>query len=160
MMSRNEMGSGVMETTAGLSQVDRIVNLFTAPSKTFTDIRRNTSWWVPYALAVVLSLMTAVVIDKQVSFEVVVQNSLHDTPQVEENLAGQEPATRAIEIHRLANNERYKAYGYPALTLLLAAFAALGLWGTFNLYWVRKQRLRRCLLCGSMPRFRALSPVC
>ncbi|MGB7554313.1 MAG: hypothetical protein WBM04_08060 [Candidatus Korobacteraceae bacterium] len=33
-----------------LSQAERVVDTFVAPSKTFTDIRRNATWWVPWVL--------------------------------------------------------------------------------------------------------------
>jgi hypothetical protein len=41
---------------AGLSAVARVLNTFIAPSKTFSDIKRDASWWVPWLL---LSLVTS-----------------------------------------------------------------------------------------------------
>ena len=39
------------EVTPGLTQLQRIVNIFTAPSKTFTDIKRgHKSWWLPFVI--------------------------------------------------------------------------------------------------------------
>ena len=32
--------------TQSLSEVERVIDTFVAPSKTFTDIRRNASWWM------------------------------------------------------------------------------------------------------------------
>ena len=34
----------------GLSQVERVVDTFVAPTKTFKDILRDSSWWLPYLL--------------------------------------------------------------------------------------------------------------
>ncbi len=51
---------------AGLSEVERVVDTFVAPSKTFTDILRSTSWWLPFLLLVVVSFGTTVVVEKQV----------------------------------------------------------------------------------------------
>ena len=40
----------------GLSQWQRVTNTFTAPSKTFEDIKRgNRSWWLPFIIMVVCS---------------------------------------------------------------------------------------------------------
>ena len=39
-----------------LSQVERVVDTFIAPRKTFTDIRRSTSWWVPWVLISIVGL--------------------------------------------------------------------------------------------------------
>ena len=41
-----------MAEVTGLSQVERVVDTFVAPSKTFTDILRSTSWWLPFLLLV------------------------------------------------------------------------------------------------------------
>ncbi len=51
-------------TEQGLSQVERVVDTFIAPSKTFTDILRSTSWWLPFLLAVVVSIGVTFAIDK------------------------------------------------------------------------------------------------
>jgi len=37
--------SALAPETVPLSEGARIVNTFIAPSKTFTDLRRNASWW-------------------------------------------------------------------------------------------------------------------
>ncbi|MGC2741826.1 MAG: hypothetical protein WA672_01470, partial [Candidatus Angelobacter sp.] len=50
----------------GLSEPQRLVNTFIAPSKTFTDIRRNASWWVPFLLISIFSISFFVMIDKKV----------------------------------------------------------------------------------------------
>ena len=37
------------DVAPGLSQWQRVTNTFTAPSKTFEDIKRgNKSWWMPF----------------------------------------------------------------------------------------------------------------
>ena len=38
-----------------LSQAERVVDTFVAPRKTFTDIRRSASWWLPFVLMVLSS---------------------------------------------------------------------------------------------------------
>lgn len=40
-----------------LSEPQRIINTFVAPSKTFEDIRRNASWWAPWLLLSICSLI-------------------------------------------------------------------------------------------------------
>ena len=39
----------------GLSQIERVVDTFVAPKKTFTDILRSTSWWLPFLLLVLVT---------------------------------------------------------------------------------------------------------
>ncbi len=41
----------VADQAPGLSQMQRVTNVFTAPSKTFADIKRgNKSWWMPFII--------------------------------------------------------------------------------------------------------------
>ncbi len=45
--------AGDASETRGLSQIERVVDTYIAPSKTFTDIRRNSSWWLPCLLIII-----------------------------------------------------------------------------------------------------------
>jgi hypothetical protein len=47
---------------APLSEGARLVNTFIAPSKTFTDLGRNASWWAPFILISVAALAFFVVV--------------------------------------------------------------------------------------------------
>ncbi len=116
----------------GLSQVERVVDTFIAPSKTFTDILRNVSWWLPFLLAIIVSLAAAFAIDKQVGYETVVQNTLHDSPKQEEKFAAMEPQQRASQLHVMAASYRYSSYASPLFILAFSAIGALGLWASFN----------------------------
>ena len=40
---------------APLSEGQRLIDTFIAPSKTFTDLRRNASWWAPFIAIVIVS---------------------------------------------------------------------------------------------------------
>jgi hypothetical protein len=116
----------------GLSQVERVVDTFVAPTKTFTDILRNTSWWLPFLLAVLVSLAMTVVIDKHVGFDRVVENVIHDSPKQEEAMVNLTPEQRATQVSRMAIGYRYVSYAFPLFILAITAVAALGLWASFN----------------------------
>jgi hypothetical protein len=131
-MMAKEASLDVTSNPAELSQVERVVSIFIAPSKTFRDILRSTAWWLPFVLVVAMSLASAFVIDKQVGYDVVVQNSMHDNPKQEQNMAEESPKQRAAEIHRMSIGFRYSSYASPVLILLISALGALGLWGSFN----------------------------
>ncbi len=130
----NMMGSGnvLSGTSAELSQAERVIDTFIAPSKTFTDILRNSSWWLPFLLVLVLSVIGAFVIDKQVGYDTVVQNTLHDSPKQEQQLAEADPKQRAAQLHMMAISYRYTSYASPILILAVSAIGALGLWVSFN----------------------------
>ncbi|HZW81151.1 MAG TPA: hypothetical protein VFF50_11830 [Candidatus Deferrimicrobiaceae bacterium] len=54
---------------APLSEGARIVNTFIAPSKTFGDLRRNASWWGPWLLISIVSLLFVYSMDRQIGFD-------------------------------------------------------------------------------------------
>ena len=44
--------------TPGLTQLERVSNTFTAPSKTFNDIAAgNKSWWLPFLIMIVFGYL-------------------------------------------------------------------------------------------------------
>ena len=59
----------IQQEPAGLSQLERVTNTFFEPSKTMADIRRNTSWWLPWVLISIFSLGLVTVWDKKIGFE-------------------------------------------------------------------------------------------
>jgi hypothetical protein len=129
-MSEVAVAGGVAQP--GLSQVERVVDTFVAPSKTFIDILRSTSWWLPFLLAVVVTLGVGFAIDKQVGFERVVENVIHQSPKQEEQLSGLTPEQRTGQIQKMAVGYRYTTYAFPILILIFSAIGALVLWATFN----------------------------
>ena len=115
-----------------LSEVERVVDSFVSPSKTFIDILRSTSWIVPFVLMVVVTLGADFTIDKQVGFERVSENQLHLSPKREEQMSQLTPEQRAQNIRISGMVTKYISYGSPVLILIISALASLVLWGCFN----------------------------
>ena len=122
----------VVADGTGLSQAERVVDTFIAPTKTFQDILRNRSWWLPFLLTVLVSLCVTFSINRQVGFERVVENQIQASPKQQDALASLTPEQRAARLHGMAIGYRYTSYAFPLLILLFAAIASLGLWATFN----------------------------
>ncbi len=116
----------------GLSQVERVVDTFVAPKKTFTDILRNTSWWLPFLLMVLVTLGSTLVVEKQVGWDRVSENQIHQNPKAEERLASLTPEQRASQVHLSANITRYVSYCSSLLILVFVAIFALIYWASFN----------------------------
>jgi len=116
----------------GLSQVERVVDTFIAPSKTFKDILRSTTWWLPFLLLVVTSLVTTVVVEKQVGWERVAENQIHQNPKQEERMAGLTDAQRSAQMRVAGVINRYISYGSFLLILIFVALFALIYWASFN----------------------------
>ena len=68
----------------GLSEPQRLVNTFIAPSKTFIDIRRNASWWVPFLLVCIFSISFFVMVDKRVGFDQVARTMFANSKAIQQ----------------------------------------------------------------------------
>jgi Yip1 domain len=65
---------------SALSEPSRIINAFIAPGKTFTDLRRNSSWWAPWALISVVAVLFVYTIQIKVGIDQSVLNKMYATP--------------------------------------------------------------------------------
>jgi hypothetical protein len=63
-------------TQPGLSEGARIVDTFVAPSKTFLDLRRNASWWVPFLLGAIFGLAFIAVLIQKVDLDQFVREQI------------------------------------------------------------------------------------
>jgi hypothetical protein len=124
--------AGGQPTGPGLSEVERVVDVFVAPSKTFNDILRSASWWLPFVLLVVVTLGVTVVVDKQVGFERVAENQVRQNPKQEERLASLTPEQRAAQMQGMAKGYRYTSYGSFIFILIFVAIGALLYLASFN----------------------------
>ena len=123
----------VMEQpTAGLSQVERVVDTFMAPTKTFEDIQRSASWWMPYVLSVLLGtlLMSAVV--TKVGWQQLVDNAVQASPTLQAKLAALRPESMALVRAQMITSFKVGLLGSPLFGLLLILVVALVLWPTIN----------------------------
>jgi len=117
----------------GLSQMQRVTNIFTAPSKTFEDIKRgNKSWWMPFIIMAVFGYILFAAISMKIGLPQVVQNQVHLNQKQEEQMAQATPEQREMT----AKISLYVTEGIfianPALVLLFAAIISLVIWGTIN----------------------------
>jgi len=117
---------------APLSQGVRIVNTFIAPSKTFTDLRRNASWWAPWLLISIVSMVFIWSMGKQIGFEQISKNQIAHSSradQFDKLPADQQAKQLAISSKIIAGF----GYGSPVLILFYCLIATLALWLTFKL---------------------------
>jgi hypothetical protein len=123
----------VVDTIPGLTQMQRVANTFSAPSKTFQDIKRgNRSWWMPYLIMIVISYIFFAAITTKIGWNQVAQNTIHMNQKQEEKLAQAPPAQREMTM-------KFTQYGMeggfaasPILVLAGVAIFSLVLWGTIN----------------------------
>jgi hypothetical protein len=116
----------------GLSQVERVMNTFVAPSKTFGDILRSSSWWLPFLLLTVFGLATGYVEGKQVGFDRIYENRLAQSPKQQDALNQLPPDQKAARMAMSAKVTAGITYAFPVVLVIIFAIYALMLWGTFN----------------------------
>ncbi len=104
-----------------LSQVARVVNTFVAPSKTFVDIRRSASWWLPWLLISVFSIAFFVAIDKKIGFDQVMRNEIARSPRAQAQMDQLPPDQRQRGIDMQIKITKISTiYASPVIVLLFA----------------------------------------
>jgi hypothetical protein len=121
-----------MDGQRGLSQVERVVNTFVAPTATFKDILRSTSWWLPFVLLVVSSVATAFVVDRKVGFDRAFDNQVRMSQSAQERMAELTPAQKAQTVKIQVEVTKYISYGSFAMIAIFLAIYSLILWASFN----------------------------
>jgi hypothetical protein len=119
--------------TPPLSEVQRILYTFTAPRKTFTDIRRSARWFVPWLLMCVFSIGFSLTVARQITWERIQETQLRMAPE-----------SRRDQLEKLPPEQRDKqmrigvmitkgiGYGFSIINLIFMVIVALILWGTFS----------------------------
>jgi hypothetical protein len=119
-------------TTAPLSEGQRIIDTFVAPSKTFTDLLRKSSWWGPLVIMIVVSVAFSFTVQTKVGWERVMENNIHQSPKQEERFAQMPPDQVATAKSVGAKITGIVTYCFPVLILLFTAITVLLVWATVN----------------------------
>jgi hypothetical protein len=75
----------------GLTQAQRFIYTFTAPSKTFNDIKRNGSWWLPFLITAVAGWILWSAINTKITWEQVYENNQQLAPQWAKDMQERQP---------------------------------------------------------------------
>lgn len=126
---------------AGLTQWQRVLCTFAAPSKTFEDIRRgNRSWWLPLIIGALCGYILFAAVAQKITIAQVVDNQIRMDPKAQERMANASPEQKAM-------GEKFSVWitegvfiGGPVLGMIGAAVIALGLWGTINFVFGGKSK--------------------
>ena len=124
--------SDELQAQGGLSQVQRVVDAYVSPTRTFTDILRSSSWWLPYLLLALVAVGVTFAVDRQVGFDHVAENQIRNSPKQSERFDALAPEARSAQIQLMAKGTRYSAYGSFVLVLVFLALFALIYWASFN----------------------------
>jgi hypothetical protein len=121
-----------LAATPPLSEMQRVVDTFTAPSKTFTDLLRSSAIWGPLVVMVLVSVCFSFAVQQKVGWEKVYENNLHQTPKQEEKVAQLPPDQAASAKAIGAKITGVVAYAYTIVILIFTAIISLLVWVTVN----------------------------
>lgn len=121
------------EATPGLTQWERVVDTFSAPSKTFTDIKLgHKSWWLPFVIYVILGFAFYAAVNSKIGMRQVVDNQIRLSPKSEERLGALTPEQRESQMKISTTVTQVIFIATPVFLLATGAVIALVLWGTIN----------------------------
>ena len=98
---------------APLSEGQRLLDTFIAPSKTFTDLRRSASWWAPFLISAIVSLMFVYVVDQKVGLRKVAENQLQLQPKQAERIESLPADQREKAMQQQVTVTKAISFGYP-----------------------------------------------
>jgi len=124
-------GPSIVPDAPPLSEGARIVDTFIAPSKTFIDLRRNSSWWAPWLLSSVVSLAFIFVMGSQIGFEQISKNSIAQSPRADQ-FDKLPPEQQAKQLQLTTTITRYVSYSLPIIQLIGLVVIAAVLMATFK----------------------------
>ena len=115
----------------GLSEPERVIDTFIAPSKTFEDLKRKESWWVPWLILAIIGLAVGIVLSKKVNWEQLVRQQIENGPRA----AQFESLPKAQQDQQVAISAKVAGilvYGAPVFLLISGLVVAAVLMGVFN----------------------------
>lgn len=117
---------------AGLSYPVRIVNVFFAPTKTFTDMKRKSGWLVPFLLIAIVSVLFTAVVDQKIGFDQVAFNQLKMNAKQMAALEQQSPERQARQMEMTAKFWRGFSYIFSIPMLIGYILIAAVMLATLN----------------------------
>jgi len=117
---------------APLSEGQRLVDTFFAPSKAFADLRRNASWWVPFLIIAIVSLLFVYVVDQKVGFSKVVENLIQLQPKQAERIDNLPADQRQKVMQQQVVVTKIISYAFPIIALVVYAVFAAVLFATLK----------------------------
>ena len=116
----------------GLSEPQRLVNVFIAPKKTFEYLKRNSSWWVPWVISSMFVLIFGIIAVQKLDMGRFVQQQIDRSPSAQKRLEQATPEQRAQGMAIQATITKFTFYITPVFLLIGGLLTAAVLMAIFN----------------------------
>lgn len=121
------------ELTPSLSQGQRVIDTFTAPSKTFEDIKRgNRSWWLPFIIMALFGYIFFAAVNAKVGMRQVSENQIKLSPKTEDQMSQLTPEQREQRMKISTTITQGIFLAGPIFVLIMGAIISLVMMGTIN----------------------------
>ena len=117
---------------APLSEGARIINVFIAPKKTFSDLRRNGAWWAPFLLMVIVSSGLVFTAGQKIGFRKIMENQMQSQPKAQARLENLPADQRERQMESGTKVTGIISYIFPIFVLLIWLIVAVINWATFK----------------------------
>ncbi len=125
--------AGVAQEGAGLTQWQRVADTFTAPSKTFEDIKRgNKSWWLPLIIGAIFTYIFFFAMMQKIGVQQAIDNQIRMDPKAQERMANATPDQRAMGAKITTVVTEVAFLGGPVIAMGVVAVLSLVLMATIN----------------------------
>jgi hypothetical protein len=116
----------------GLSAPQRLMNVFIAPSKTFEDLKRKPSWWVPWLVTGIFIVIFGAVAVQKIDIVQFLQREIDKSPSAQRRTEQLTPEQRQKGLAIQATATKVVFYIYPLFTLIGGLIIAAVLMAVFN----------------------------
>ena len=129
----SESEGQIVAPTPGMSQMQRVISIFSAPSKTFEDIKcGHKSWWFPFLISVVLAYVLFGAITMKVGWNQVAENAVNINQKSAERMANMPADQRATAMKITAYSMEGGFAATPVLILLFGVIISGIMLATIN----------------------------
>jgi ABC-type multidrug transport system fused ATPase/permease subunit len=130
----DQIVQSAVEIAPGLTQMQRVINVFAAPSKTFADIKAgHKSWWMPFLITVLCGAFLWTAINSQVTWKTVYENQQKLAPEFAKRMMDQMPPDQRAAADARGPKTQAITWALSPLGLLVYdLLMALILWPTIN----------------------------
>jgi hypothetical protein len=129
----SDIGFAPVAEQASLTQWQRVANTFTAPSKTFEDIKHgNQTWWLPFVLMIVISYIFFAAVSYQIGWAQVATNTAQMNPKSQQRMAQLSADQREMSMRVSQYAIEGSVAASPLLILIVGAIVSGVMLGTIN----------------------------